>query len=996
MKYNAFPILLAGTFLSTSAVAQTVPEVNASYLNNLTGEKVTWKDASASDTDAVKIGDKYYKYEYHKPENYTETSNFISINYKTGDQISNMLFTNGGIYNGLDSYNTSIIADFVQVSNYSLVHVAGINISGGITSSVKEIIGDFVGNVSSGSYPSGLIYNNYKSFVGNITGNFIDNQCDDAIIRNDASIHYNESSLEYGIGTIAGNFIRNKGQINNNGTINNIMGNFVSNYTTLEYSSGGVIYNDEQGTINNITANFIKNYADVSSSYEYVYSTGGAISNTGTIDNIIGDFVGNYAKNDFTTYGSYSAGGAIYNQYGSALNIAGNFIGNYAENTASAKHIAEGGAIYSWNNLSFTATNNTYFFSENYTKDNIRGKIFNAIFIGAYYNPLALPNITFNTTGKGTWILNDNIEGGYGHAHSIISYVEQYKLSFIGNDTIDTELGTTTQYINMNNAIINAGDVKVENTTLRFGNYKHEDTSAKNWDGKGKFIAALNDDGTENLDADSVTSLTLNNAVFDIANGYLETVNLKNYSATDSFVHLDVDVENMTSDVLNIKGDVDGVTKLIIHATSDKDIRGQGQILFAESFGDTKGKEESFEVARVYKSPFMYKVIYSGGTDIDVEGSSVSVSIKEATTTAKNNKWSLEMTGEDNPNEEDAPVDPNPDVPNPEIPDIDDYIPTPGTPSEVAPEIIGFEALQSAGLAQTNGMVYNIMRKVGVNRLFCPGCGFYDYNWDGEAFHNAWVDTTYNGLTIEAPVEIDANVWGIEAGSDIQHDLNNKLGIFASYRQGNYEMDGKGEKYYSTIGSEIDIDSYLAGLYYRYDHNNWYAFATVYGGMQEAEIKTDDGVSADTDGIEFGGSVEGGYNYALTRSLSVTPSLGVFYSQINYDDATDSAGKTVEYNDLKQVEIEAGAKFAHTQYTDDGFYSLYIKPSVVQTLVDGDEIDVTELGKVDTIDDKTLGRVEIGGNYGFNDNWSAYGWANYTFGSDYEATSLGIGINYAW
>ncbi|MBQ8784838.1 MAG: autotransporter outer membrane beta-barrel domain-containing protein, partial [Alphaproteobacteria bacterium] len=155
-------------------------------------------------------------------------------------------------------------------------------------------------------------------------------------------------------------------------------------------------------------------------------------------------------------------------------------------------------------------------------------------------------------------------------------------------------------------------------------------------------------------------------------------------------------------------------------------------------------------------------------------------------------------------------------------------------------------------------------------------------------------------------------------------------------------------------------------------------------------------ISADTDGLELGGSIEGGYSYALSRTLSVTPSLGVFYSQISYDDATDSAGKTVEYNDLKQVELEAGAKFAHTQYTDDGFYSLYIKPSVVQTLVDGDEIDVTELGKVDTVEDKTLGRVEIGGNYGFNDNWSAYGWANYTFGSDYEATSLGAGLNYAW
>ena len=43
MKYNMLPILLASTFLSTSAVAQTVPTINTDYLNSLTGEKITWE-----------------------------------------------------------------------------------------------------------------------------------------------------------------------------------------------------------------------------------------------------------------------------------------------------------------------------------------------------------------------------------------------------------------------------------------------------------------------------------------------------------------------------------------------------------------------------------------------------------------------------------------------------------------------------------------------------------------------------------------------------------------------------------------------------------------------------------------------------------------------------------------------------------------------------------------------------------------------------------------
>ncbi|MBQ8785772.1 MAG: hypothetical protein IJZ59_07020, partial [Alphaproteobacteria bacterium] len=719
MKYNAFPILLATTFLSTPAVTQTVPEINADYLNSLTGEKVTWEEETASREDTVQIGDKFYKYTYHKPSTYTETSTNVSTMIS---DITNVVFNSSGISLSSNDYSSfNIMADFL----------------GGR--------GGFAINVAYGAK----------------------------------------------VGAINGVFINCHGVLNlyNGANVNNITGNFIDNFVS---SSGGVISVSQGSNVNNIAGNFIYNHAA---------KYGGAV----------------YFSED-----SY-----VYSYLNLNNTIQGNFLNNWVE-IYSGSNLALGGAIYKYANryigtgqyayidTKFSSDSGVLFFTENYTKDLIRGKIYNAIFLSSVYKESGVTS--FNTSNNGAWVINDNIEGG-NNTNTSISYINNsYKLYFIGNDTIDTELGTTTQYINMNNAIINAGEVKVENTTLRFGNYQHEDKTAKNWNGKGKFIASLNSDGTENLKADSVTSLTLNNAVFDISNGYLETIKLKKLTSTENtsnFIHLDVNVEKMESDIINVKGDVDGGTKLIIHATSDKDIRGRGKILFAESFGDTKGGETSFEVARVYKSPYLYDVIYEG------------VKNTSTPTESKDNTWYFEMNDKENPNKEQDPVDPNPDVPN-----IDDNIPTrPLSPIEIAPEIIGFEAVTSAGLAQTNGMVYNIMRKVGISKLYCKGCGFYDYNWDGKPFHNAWVDTTYNGLTIEAPVEIEAKVWGIEAGSDIQHDLNNKLGIFVSYRQGNYEMDGKGEKYYSTIGSEIDIDSYLAGLYYRYDHNNWYAFATAYAGM---------------------------------------------------------------------------------------------------------------------------------------------------------------------
>ena len=62
--------------------ADTTPEISVEYLNSLTGPKVTWENATSTDSDVIFINGKYYKYTYHKPENYTEANlyHFVDIN----------------------------------------------------------------------------------------------------------------------------------------------------------------------------------------------------------------------------------------------------------------------------------------------------------------------------------------------------------------------------------------------------------------------------------------------------------------------------------------------------------------------------------------------------------------------------------------------------------------------------------------------------------------------------------------------------------------------------------------------------------------------------------------------------------------------------------------------------------------------------------------------------------------------------------------------------
>ena len=916
-------------------------KINLKSENFSTSPNISWTEVGEDQKDeqnVIVIGlpggsAKYFRYDYKNNDSsreyFTSSQRDLSGNVIGDFAGSRQSASGAAVYNGKDRSIESIVGDFIHntVAATDRPEKGGAIYSQG---TIGKISGNFVGNAVVSQKDThangGAVYND-KGSIGQIEGNFIGNYT--------MASEYNSA---------------NGGAVYNEGKIGKINGDFVANKTSTaeSYVYGGAIFNLD--TIDTINGNFIGNSVSTSGYYSYAY--GGAVHNTSdsTIANLHGNFINNFAFSaDSSAYG-----GAIYNA-GNIGSVSGDLIANH---TSASDLLALGGAVYTSSDMTFSAGGKVRTISGNYTEDTKRGKNYNGLFV--YKLSSSLPTITFDTAGGGAWVINDNIEGGTDNLFSV-GYKTQYNLSFTGDGVLN-ENGLTDQYISINNDIVNAGEVAVEGTTLRFGAYQHEDKTAKNRDGHGRFLAALKADGTADLDAEAVTSLSLNNAAFDLYNKYQDMVNLKGWKASgDSFLHVDVDVENLTADMLNVNGNVEGTTRLVLYPTSDKDIRGES-ILFAQSTNDTTGNADSFKVWRVYRSPYMFETKY--------------------TKTGENaNKWELEMNDTVNP---DAGAEPD----FPEINAIGKV--------EVAPEVIGYQSVTAAAVAQNANLIYNVMNKVTDNRLYCPGCGFYDYYWNGEAFHNLWVNPVYTSLSIKSPTEIDADVWGIEAGGDLQHDLNNKLGLFVSYRKGSYDMNGDGKHYYSTVGSEIDIDSYLAGLYYRYDRNNRYAFATLYGGIQQADIKTDDGIKSDTDGVEFGASLEAGYDYNLTDTVYLTPSLGVFYTQVNYDDATDSVGKKAEYNDLKQIELEAGVKLTKAFRLDEGYANVYVKPSVVQTLVDGDEVNITGLGKVNTLDDETLGRIELGGRYGFTDQLSAYGWANYTFGSDYDATTVGLGLNYAF
>lgn len=868
--------------------------------------------------------------------------NYGKIEDITGKFIANTAITGGGaIYNNTNSSIANISGDFI--SN----EATGSNGMGGAIynrgkEKIESITGDFISNTA--KVNGGAIYNQYSTAIDKIEGNFIDNTA-----GSKGGAIYNEGKVD----EISGNFIGNatSGVGNDddgatlynggNGKITNISGNFNGNKTS---GYGAAIRN--AGTIGDISANFVANSSD---------KDGGAIYNNlnKTIGNITGDFIGNSAG---------GSGGAIYGKSGAVFGtISGNFINNSAQKS--------GGAMYILGNLKLASGDKTLFMSGNYTNYSTYGKVYNAI-LGNFTS-----EFTVDTSGGGAWVINDNLRNGI------------YK--FTGDDTVDADTGLTSQYVAVNNDIINVKSVTVDGTTLRFDAYQHEDQNAKNWDSKGSFAASLNSNGTVNRDADSVTSLTLNNGAFFLANGYQDIVKLNGYSATNSFLHVDVNPDNMTADELHIAGDVQGTTNVIVHSSSDTDIRGKGGIMFAQSENDTTGNADSFMVSRVYGSPYLFNVQHSSlGADA--------------------NRWDLVMNNDANPDKDtEANI---PDIPN--VPnfsgdgdsgdgdsgdgDTGDGDSGDGDIRQTAPEVVAYQALPIAALEQTKGMISNVDRQVQGSRVYCPGCGFYDYNWDGKPLNNVWADAVLHSSKSDGSVDVDATVWGLEAGGTLQHDLYNKLGVFFSYRKGNYDMNGKGKYYSSPTGSEIDIASYLGGLYYRYDYQNFWTFATLFGGIQKADIKTKDGITSSTDGIELGGNIELGYDYVLNKKFYVSPSVGLFYTQVDYDDASDVAGKTAEYALIRSLEAQLGVKFTKMLDVTGGYANVYVRPLILQTFNGGDDVSITGLQKANVLKDQTLGRIEVGGRYGLSDYFSAYSWANYTFGRDYTGYALGLGVAFNW
>ncbi|MDR1826410.1 MAG: hypothetical protein LBQ49_01830 [Rickettsiales bacterium] len=331
---------------------------------------------------------------------------------------------------------------------------------GGITG--DNFAGNYVKSLGGGAASGGAIFNSGGTIgdIAAISGPvvFFDNYAasDAGNAAGGAIYNYAPGSV---IGDIKGIFTDNSAQSLGNGS-----------------GRGGAIYNS--GTIGDITGTFGNNTAVASNNSAF----GGAIFNSnGTIGDITGDFMNNKAQG--SGLDNVVRGGAIYNYGTGTLGIiSASFTGNGAESQSASPNggSAYGGAIYTDKGLDFSADAKDIEFTGNWTKDASRGKVYNAIFIG-YIEPPSqtkVETIKFDAKTGRKITVNDQMEGGGNMVY----------------DVLVTGAGTTY----LNNFVIGAKEVRVENSTLRLGSKTYADAAAGQGQGHGLFVPAYSKTGYSN------------------------------------------------------------------------------------------------------------------------------------------------------------------------------------------------------------------------------------------------------------------------------------------------------------------------------------------------------------------------------------------------------------------------------------------------------------------------------------------------------------------
>lgn len=457
---------------------------------------------------------------------------------------------------------------------------------------IDKIYADFINNASGTAFGQSVFYN--RGFVKELNGDFVGSRLNNRnperpLAAGAAVVNAAAGSISLVNVNITDNRLNNPGGTENSiwlnaGSVSRMNAVFAGNRVRGDFGSSAILLNT--GSLTSVKGIFSANSVNGEKA-----TAGGAVLNEGHIDLIEADFVDNRLQTasadtggaavriprqgklftirnaNFIANTAASDSGRVL---GGALSVSGTvdglitnpvFIGNGARGRSADS--AFGGAVYTEKPLTFSIDGKqNAVFSGNYT-DNAGISDPNAFYIDK-------TSVVFSVRGNGAYIFDDNIRGS------------GYALFFNGSGS---------GIFRLNNTIYNASKIIVREGVLqlRQGPY-----------GRGGFSAAA--------------GLSLTVARLDMHNGYRDLASFEHLICQNCEADIDVNIENMSTDTLEIDNSLTGRVALSLHVSADDDIRGRQPLVFALS-GSFAANRESFKVKKVYGSPYMFDILYKEEDD---------------------------------------------------------------------------------------------------------------------------------------------------------------------------------------------------------------------------------------------------------------------------------------------------------------------------------------------------------------------------------------------